>query len=141
MRSRLNRTHQDRSYFLRKLTQISISFEILAAIAFIRSRHAKNGSWHIDLFPRNLGDPSKRSSSRKKHGGWPSGLDLNERVKERSLIPDEEGMIGGVRARARRWMPKTQVVSMNSAMWGVGRGLLLSYTHYIGVLSFPWDRD
>lgn len=38
-----------------------------------------------DLFPRNLGDPSKRSSRRKRNDGWPSGLDLNERTSEGTI--------------------------------------------------------
>ena len=38
-----------------------------------------------DLFPRNLGDPSKRSSRRKRYGGWPSGLDLSERTSEGTI--------------------------------------------------------
>lgn len=111
--------------------------------ALARTRKTKYRAYR-GSFPRNLGVSLETilSSRRKRHAGWSSGLDwANERAKERSLIPDEDGTIDGAGARAGRWMPKTQVVSMNSAMWGVGRGLLLGYTHYIGVLSFPWDRD
>lgn len=43
------------------------------------------------LFPRNLGDPSKRSSRRKRNDGWPSGLDLNERTSEGTIAYSGRG--------------------------------------------------
>lgn len=94
-------------------------------------------------FTRNLGVSLETilSSRWKRHD--PSGLDwANERANERSLIPDEDGTIDGAEARERDGeCPKLRWCQWTRPCEELAGGLLHGYTHYIGVLSFPWDRD
>lgn len=112
-----------------------------------------NGARHADMtnrtsslarFRENLGDPSKRSSRRKRHT-VANRADLTERTDERKNDRLFLTRMARSAVCARERDGECPKCSGGVNELGHVRSRLRPpprlYTHYIGVLSFPWDRD